>query len=359
MEQMKTDENSVQIRKSKEIDVVALLKKVLKEKRLLAIFFAVGAVLGIIVALAMPKAYTSNVALAPESNDEVMKSGLSDIASSFGVDVGSMLGSMNSDDAIYPEIYPEVFASTDFIIPLLEVPVRTKDNPAPVTYRKHLEQFSRPFWDYLKSWVKKPFQKKDLHVEGGGCETIVLSRHEEELIEGVRGAISCIINKKTSIINISVTDQDPLVAAILADTLQARLQEYIINYRTKKAQNDFAYYKKMTDEAEARYKEAQRAYSSYADSHQELVLESYNQRQSSLENDMQLKYNIYTQLLLQRQRAEAKIQEATPAFVLLENAYVSNQASSTPRSLVVIVFVFLACCADVLWVLWLRPFFKK
>lgn len=40
--------------------------------------------------------------------------------------------------------------------------------------------------------------------------------------------------QKTSVISISVMDQDPMVAAILADTLQSRLQQYITEYRTKK-----------------------------------------------------------------------------------------------------------------------------
>ena len=98
---------------TKEIDVIGIIKKVWSAKTSLYISICISAIIGIVVALNTPKDYTSTVVLAPElsSGGLGMSSSLNDMASTFGID----LGSKSSIDAIYPEIYPEIFASSDFV----------------------------------------------------------------------------------------------------------------------------------------------------------------------------------------------------------------------------------------------------
>ncbi len=362
MEQVKTEEQQQPTaeknnKKSREIDVIELFKKVWKEKKLLGIYALVSAVIGVVIALATPKEYTSQVVLAPESADAGLAGDLGGLASSFGINLGSMM----SGDAISPDIYPEVLASTDFVLKLFDVQVRTKDDEKLVSYKDHLlEDTSMPFWSYPRLWLRKLLHKTD-SVAGGGNEydNMIISMTDEKMCDQIRSFIGCKIRKRTSTIYISVTDQDPMVAAILTDTLQSRLQAYIIDYRTKKAQNDYAYYSAMCDDSEAQYILARQAYSSYADSHFDISLQSYQLEMDALENDMQLKFNVYNQMMLQKQGAEAKIQERTPSFTILESSYVPNEASSMPRAFMVLIFIFLGCCLDAIWVLWGRQFFKK
>ena len=58
----------LQTNNTKEIDVVGALKKVLAEKRLLFKFCIVFSIIGVIVALSIPRVYTSTVVLAPENS---------------------------------------------------------------------------------------------------------------------------------------------------------------------------------------------------------------------------------------------------------------------------------------------------
>jgi hypothetical protein len=291
--------------------------------------------------------------LAPEisSGGLGLSGNLSDMASSFGLD----LGSKSSYDAIYPEIYPDVFASTDFIMSLFHVSIRQKKNPKTKTYLEHLMRDGKiPFWDYPKIWITRLFKNtvdNDIPVK----DPFVLSKNEYELCNMVRGFINCQVDKKTSVITVTIIDQDPLTAAIMADTLQHRLQEYITSYKTQKARNDFEYYKKLYIESKAEYIKAQQLYASYVDANQDVVLESFKAKQEELENEMQLKYNIYTQMSSQLQAARAKIQERTPAFTIIERATMPYKASSTPRSLLLLLFLLLGFFADCLWIL----FFKR
>lgn len=347
----------------REIDILALTLKVLKHYWWLLAFIVAFGALGVVVALNTQKSYTAEVVLAPEmdSGGASLSESLSDMASSFGIDLG---GSKASMDAIYPQIYPNLFASNDFILPLFDVEVQQKDSLKKKTYFLHLIQDGKvPFWDKPKLWLikkmKERSKKKPAHAAGQGLDPFRLTEDEEEIVKNVKGSISCLVDKKTSVITISVTDIDPQVAAILADTLQHRLQAYIIKYRTKKARKDVAYYKKLLEESKRAYDKAQRVYASYADSNQEATLEVIRTKESELENEMQLKYNVYSQMQAQLQQAKGRLQEKTPAFTIIQNATVPNKASSTPRSMVVFFFICIGIMVDALWILWLKDKFIK
>ena len=47
-------------------------------------------------------------------------------------------------------------------------------------------------------------------------------------------------------ITITVQDQDKLICATMADTARVKLQDFIIEYRTRKAKTDLDYYTKLT-----------------------------------------------------------------------------------------------------------------
>ena len=345
-------------KKHKEIDVVALAIKVLKEWKTLLKFVVVSAIIGVIIALNTPREYTSEVVLAPElsSGGIGMAGNLADLASSFGVE----LGKKSSMDAIYPELYPDIFASTDFVLNLFDVPVRLKDDSKTRTYLEHiLKDTKAPFWEYPKVWLINLFEKPEVPGKGKSeKDPYRLSQIDSDICKEISSSMNCLIDKKTSEITISFKDQDPMVAAIMVDTLQHRLQNYITEYRTKKARVDYEYYKKMAAESKKQYEKAQRNYASFTDSNTDLLLQSYKAKEEQLENEMQLQYNVYNQMSVQMKSAQAKIQERTPAFTVIQNAYMPVKPSNH-RSRKLFIFMFLGGLADVIWVLYLRNTIKQ
>jgi len=345
-------------KKTKEIDLLAIVEKVLKEWRLLLKFAGVAAVIGVIVALSTPKYFKAEVILAPEmsSGGLGLTDNLADMAESFGFNIGGK----SSMDAIYPELYPDIFSSTRFVLGLFDIPVRLKKDDNIRTYYKHItEEQKVPFWSYPKMWLSQMLKPKEDPNKGGGQDIYKITKKENDVCKEIRDAILCTIDKKTSVITISVTDQDPLVAAIVADTLQRRLQEYITDYRTSKARNDLEYYKKLVYDAKISYDKARQRYGSFSDSNMDLLLESYKAKVEDLENDMQLKFNTYSTLNNQYEAAKAKVQERTPSFTIIEQPIMPYKAASMPRSLTVLFFIFLGGCCDALWVLYGREWYIK
>ncbi|TGX83182.1 chain-length determining protein [Palleniella muris] len=339
----------------KEIDLIALATKVLKDRKSLTIAIIAGAVLGLIIAFSSPRSYTSSVILAPEvsAGGIGLSSNLADMASSFGIDIGKGTKSM---DAIYPEIYPEILTSNDFIYTLFNVPVRTKNDDTERTYFEHLTRDTKiPFWQYPKIWLVEALKPKESVGKGGGkADPFRVSRLDEEMCKAISLSIGCTVDKKTSVITITVTDQDPLTAAIMADTLQQRLQNYITAYRTKKARNDLEYYTKLHTEAKAKYQKAQDAYAAYCDANQDMLLEAYITKRDELENEMQAAFTMMNQMSLQMNSAKAKIQARTPAYTIIESAKMPHKPSSMSRMMILILTMFFAVMVDAAWVLFIK-----
>ena len=337
-----------------EIDLVGMAKKVLAEKKLLGYFMLVFACIGVIYALNQQKTYTATVSLAPEASGMGMSASLSDLAGMVGLDIGGNNGSV---DAIYPEIYPEVLASSKFLVELFDIQVKMKDDSAPKSYYSHLkEDIKIPFWQYpslwLKSAIEKVMDKDQTDHKQKGINLHHLTKEQSSIFETLRNNIGCQINKGTNIIYISVEDVDPFVSAAIADTVQKRLQEYIIRYRTQKARIDLEY-------ALAINREAEDEYAHFSDAHTNNVLSAYRTKESALENAVDLRFTTFSQTTAQVQKAQAKVQERTPAFTVIQEACVPLKASSIPRSFMVIIFIIIGIASDSLWVLYLRDFIGK
>jgi len=178
-----------------------------------------------------------------------------------------------------------------------------------------------------------------------------LTKKQARIVKMLDKKVVCDVDKKTMMITIEVTDQDPLICATMADTVQHRLQDFITEYRTKKARIDLEYSEKLYEESKERYDKARQRYADFADANNDLVLRSVQTRLTDLENEMQLQYNIYQQVSAQMQQAEARVQRETPAFTTLQSATVPVKKAGPGRKKICFVFLFLTFACVTAWAL--------
>lgn len=328
----------------KQIDFLKIAKVLKTEWKTYIKVLLTTFVLSCLLILCVPRYYRCSVSLAPELSNSSGLGGLGSLAglaSSFGIDLS---GAISGEDAISPTLYPDLMTSTDFLVSLFPIEVITKDGQRH-TYFEHLDKYpKRAWWDAALEWTTDLFKDKDT-TKLNGKETINpfrLTKKQQEIAMNISQKVSCEVDKKTDVITITVTDQDPLVCATIADSVRVRLQDFITRYRTQKARNDLSQIRKLFREAKADYDKARNAYSSFADRNQNLVMESYRMRLENLENEMQLRYNIYSGLTTQLQVAKAKVQERTPAFTTLQCATVPIKPAGPKRMIFVAVMTFLA-----------------
>lgn len=342
-----------QKKKTSEFDIISIVLNSLKEWKLLFFWLTLSGIIGVVVALHRPKYYTAEVILAPEMSSSSL--GLSGSLGSMASMVGLNVGNKASMDAIYPELYPTVLSSTDFILDLFKVRVRLKETGEHKTYLQHLQEDYKPvFWEIPVNWLKAKLLPPDPGAGKKSIDPFRLTRRQERLVESARNSIACLIDQKTSVITIGMTDMDPEVSAILVDTIQIRLQKYITDYRTKKAREDFDYYNNLADSCFAEYKKARDRYAEYSDSHQGATLEAFTTVGEELENKMQMCYNTYQGMDQQAQAAKAKIQERIPAYTMVQASTVPNKPSSMPKIYTLIFFLLGGGMIQLVWVNWGR-----
>lgn len=317
-----------------------LLGLVKQNKKTLSIVTLAAFVWGVVAALSIPKTYKSSTSLAAETKDDspLGSSSLGGLASLAGVSLSG------GNDAIVPELYPNVVVTNDFLVDLLYAKVATQDGGDSIRYIDYmLKRQTAPWWTKAAGAVAR-FLSGDKAAVGQGkrIDPQSLTRKEEELVKGLKGQIVCAVDKSDGIINISFTSQDPLVSKQMVELVTRHLQEFITDYRTNKARIDLDYYCKLRDEAYAKYGKAKQEYAAYSDSHADLALKSYQLESESLENALQLAYTEYSQKCQQVALAEGKVQERTPAFTVIERASVPARHDSPKRLTLVLAYVFVA-----------------
>ncbi len=333
---------------SQDINLKALFERTLQKKWRLLSIALIAIVVSSVIIFPVPRYYTCSVELAPELGIPNGSGGsLADIASSMGINLNSGL----ILDAISPELYPELMKSNNFIVTLIDSRVKSIDGKIDTTYYHYLLKHQKYSpWAKMLWPLKRLFSKKKTAAAKGnqGIDPFRLTLEEDNIFNVIKKNIKCSVDKKTDVITITVSDQDPLIAATMSETAMHQLQSFITEYRTGKARNDVKYYKKLTEKAKETYEKARRLYGSYADANTDLMLESYRSKQEDLENDMQLKFNAYSTLNTQLQQAEAKLQERTPAFTVLRSASVPIKPAGPKRMIFVFGVTFIALLVSII-----------
>lgn len=345
-----------------EIDLMEYARKLWSARKLLLKVAGIAVVIGVIIALSIPKEYTAEVTLSPESGKSGGSS-LSGMAAMLGL--GNMNMGGGDANALNISMASDIVASTPFILELFDTQVKTIDGEIDTTLVAYLATQSVPWWKSLMSLPGKAI---------GGMKSL-FSENTEEIEEvinpfqltpkqlGQVGSIKKIIttesDKKTGMTKLSVTVQDPLVAAIAVDTVLVKLQKYITKYKTSKAQEDYNDLKKLYEQRKKEYYEAQERYANYADANQNVILQRVKIEQERLQNEQTLAFQVFNQVATQLEIARAKLQEEKPVFAVLEPASVPLYPSGTSRKIILVGIVFLAVAAASAWILFGEDLWKS
>lgn len=339
-------------KKTESVDITLIVEKLWGKKLLFLKIWVVTFILSCLFIFPLPRYYTSSLMLVPESGSQSAGGSFSSLVSSIGLNIGNM----SSEDAFFPEVYPDVIASNEFIVGLFNIPIETQDsslNTDYYTYRTKHEKKSiyKQISDATLKPLKELFKKPKTPITREDINPSRLDFYHDQLVQQIRKDIACSVSKMTNVITISVTDQDPLVSATLADSIRVKLQDFIIDYRTKKARVDADYYKKLCDNAAVQYETALKAYDKYCEAHTNIILQSNISERNRLENEISNALNTYNALNTQYQAAAAKVQEKTPSFTLLQRASVPVKPAGPKRVIFVLTMMVLVSCGTAGWIM--------
>lgn len=367
---MENKQNNIQPQNNSdelEINLLDLTKKLWNERKLILKSCGWAALLGLVIGFSIPKEYEASVTLAPETTGgKSISGGMAALAGIAGIN----LGSSSTGDALSPELYPDIVKSVAFSIEMFDVKVKDKEGELETTLYEYLKEHQKQaWWSYIISapfkalgWVMKTIKGEEEDLQDDkGVDSFRLTPEQSGIIIAMGSRISVSI-EETSVIKITTTMQDPLIAATVTNEVKDKLQDYITTYRTNKARKDLEFTQKLYEENMENYHKAQQEYATYMDRNQNVSLRSAQTQQERLRNEMELAFNVYNQTAQQLQVAKAKVQEDTPVFTVIEAATVPLKASTPSKALILIGFVLLAAVGTCGWILfgkdWVHSFKK-
>lgn len=338
--------------KFQKVDLIEMAIKIWNKRRSIAKSCGIAAIIGIIIGFSLPKEFTTTVTLAPEvPGGGKSISNISALAGFAGIN----LGGNQSGDALSPELYPDILSSTTFTTELFNIKVKDSEGKLETTVYKYLSNHQKnPWWE---SVIKLPMTIINLLSPSDETETLQqvnpfhLTINENKIAKQLTQNIKISIDKKTSVISLSVTMQDPLISATLTDSVMVKLQNYITKYRTNKARIDLDFAEKIHNESKQKYYKTQQEYAKYIDRNQNIKLKSVEAIQERLQNEMNLAYSLYNQTAQQLELARVKVQENTPAFTVIQSATVPLKPSKPSKKIILLGLVFLTFAFHSGWIL--------
>ena len=344
------------------IDIMELVTKLWKRRTMIIKWCIVGAIVGLIVGFSLPKTYQSSVVLAPET-DQKVGSGVSSIASMMGVSLD------NSIDAINFQMFPDVVASTPFIFDLFDLPVQIERNDSVIhtTLIDYMLEYQRkPWWSAILSapgkaigWVLSLFAEEDEEVEDGTLNPLNLPKKERAVVKYLAEHIMVNVDKKTGKTDMSLQMQDPLVVATVMSQVVENLKDYMSEYRTSKARQDVENLTEICEQRKADYYNAQQVFAQHIDANKRVNLQSAQVERERLQQEMNLAYQVYSQVATQLEGARIKVQQAKPVVAVIEPVTVPLRHVAPSKAKMLVIFTFLAGCMAAGWVLYGDEYFQK
>lgn len=321
------------INKSEEevfIDLKPYLMRVIRSWRQILVWAFCGALVGVVIGLSKPRTYTVTTIVAPEiATRSTLSSGVSSLASLAGVNINSLA----MTDAMHPDLYAEVIKSSDMAISLFDLPVtvQTRDSLVNTDLYDYMANYNKhPWWGYLfalprkgMSAIKAVFSKNYAidNVEGHATmDSLRLTRQQELVIKALRRSISANVEKKTYVLSIRVIMQDRIIAAQVANAVVENLRKFVVDYRRERAMDNVDYLEQVYEEVHADYLAAQRRYANYVDSHMGSLSRSSQVEQQHLQNEAQVRYQMYYQTAQNLLAAKAKVQLESPVLLTIQSA---------------------------------------
>ena len=344
-----------------EINITELISKLWKKRSMIMKWCIAGAIVGLIIGFSIPKTYTASVTLAPENTDP--KSGMSSLAAMAGINMSS------SVDAINAEMYPDVIHSTPFIFDLFDIPVsfEHKDTLVNTTLLDYMMEYQKsPWWTPILKfpmtalgWCIDLVTQEEESTGDGILNPYNLPKDEREVVKFFSENIMVNVDKKTGKTNISLALQDPVIVYNVVNTIVDNLKSYMTAYRSSKARQDAENLEVICEERKADYYRAQQAYAKYIDANKSVVLQSANAERERLQQEMNLAYQVYSQVANNLEGARIQAEQAKPVFVIVQPAVIPLRRTAPSKAKLLVIFTFLAGFCAAGWVLLGEEYWNK
>lgn len=331
------------------MDLKEVVNRIIRGRKTIYISWIVAFVLALVVVIITPRKYTTRVILLSETTEKGGASGLlGQLGNLSGMNLGDLmglnLGSSSGSDVLSPELYPDIVSSTPFLLDVMHQTLFDSKQNKNVTVSEYLKNNAHPsIVGMVANVFQSSKQSKPLPVFLNGSDKVLhLTREQTDQLKALNEMIQVNVRKpddkllsgKSKIISVEVEAHDPLVSALLADSVINCLKTYVVNYNTGKAKKDLEFISKQFVKARENYYAAQQRLAHFMDSHANVILATVRTEKERLEKENNLYAAVYTSLAQMQEKAKIQVQDHTPVFSIIEPAKVPLRKSAPKTTLI-------------------------
>lgn len=282
------------------------------------VFVAVGVVAilsALLVSASIPEEYSAQVKISDERKETDILLGLNNFSA-------WARGAINDRKGLrMPEVYAMTVTTKEFAELISKVKLEGYHTDY---YHYILNHHKTPWWEKWMGYFKEPEKEHDRVI---GI-----------IQENIKSEASSIYNTTL----LQVTDQDPVVAAMMVDTIRCRLEKRLKDHYYTRALRDLFQTREKMEMAELRFKKAQQAYNHFSDSHQDLTTPAALSQEDHLQAEYDAAFGAYNQACEQFRRAQALLEKQPSTFAVVKNATVPLKAAKPATIGYVMSFLFIS-----------------
>jgi uncharacterized protein involved in exopolysaccharide biosynthesis len=330
-----------------EIDLLALAKTLWLGRRVVIKSILICGVIGLIVAITSPKEFVATTIMVPSSSDASSKlgglGGLGGLAAMAGINLNTTSGSDLS-----PIVYPQIVTSVPFQLELMKTPLNFTGLKEQITLFDYYTEIKKPnplikYTLGLPGIILKAIKgsNDDLNISSDNKGPITLTDKQRDVRLILSELISLTVNQKEGILTLSSTMPEAKAAAQLGQHAQELLQQYITEFKIKKATANLDFIRQRYDETALKFDTAQEKLASFRDRNKNVSLATAKTEEERLTSQYNLIYSVYTELAKQLEQAKIQVKQDTPVFTIIEPVSVPTKKSKPNRPLIMVIWLFL------------------
>ena len=327
-----------------EIDLLALVKKLLLSKYKILKFIFIFSIFGLLSSFLMEKTYTSSIEFISLSGND-SKGSIGGFASLAGISLG---GDMLSSSELSPIQYPEIINSSKFRKEILNTTISYEGQS--LTYKnivltkkpKRILPLIIKYTIGLPGQIMKLFIKNNLNASNVVDSSILnLTYEDKQLVDGLENVITMGIDQKDGSINITCNFIDPLGTAQLTQKVFQLLQKEVIELKLKQSQYTLNRTKTVLNEKGHLLFVTQNNLASFKDKNNFINTSSFQNQLIRLQSENDNANAVYQQVASQVEQAKLDITKNTPIFSVLHPIEVPLMKTAPKRLLITYIFGFL------------------
>lgn len=331
-----------------EIDLIEIVKKLWRNRKLIIKVTLVFAIIGFIVAILTPNVYNASCTMVPQTGQKNTGGSLGGLAAMAGIN----LGSLSSGEVLSPLVYPKIMTNINFQKELIYSKYHFKDVEHSISLYEYYtdkknHKFSligtiKKYTIGLPGVIIRSLKDKPTDIIHPSSSSIKsLTENEKKVLKIVGESMTLNVNNKDGYVILSVNMPEPLLAAELAQRGQELLQKYITEFKVEKVTQNLEFVERNFEEGKKNFELKQAELARFRDANKSFSSAVAKTQEEKLTSEYNLLLGIYTELAKQKEQAKIAVTETTPILTIIEPVVVPNDKSKPSRPLILFIYTLL------------------